>query len=235
MKVIKGGKDKGKTGNKNVQPLHDWEAIENDLLTTTKSIRAISRKHNLSDTSIHRYIKKNGIERDLTQKVKAAVRNKLVRGAVAKQSRVAPSCNPKCNPPKATEKEIIEAAADENISFIHTWDKIFLKTVATATRLKKEIFKRVKVKLPATPEINGKPARRARTITVDKLKPSERATIFNAIVKAETGVFESMRKNLGIGEGENDPLRDSELSNMDDAELRREIEALEASAKKRRA
>ncbi len=235
MKIIKGGKDKGKPETETVQPLHDWEAIENDLLTTTKSIRAISRKYSISDTSIHRYIKKNGIERDLTQKVKAAVRNKLVRGAVAHKNRVAPTLQPQLQPPKLTEKEIVEAAADENISFINTWDKIFKKTVATATRLKKEIFKTVKVHLPAKPEMNGKPARRAHTITVDKLKPSERATIFNAIVKAETGVFDSMRKNLGIGEGENDPLRDNELSNMDDAEIRREIEALEASAKKRRA
>jgi len=192
MKIVDGGKDK----TDKVQPLHDWEAIENDLTTTTISIRAIGRKHGISDTAIRKHIKKNGIQRDLTLKVKAATRNKLVRNPVRKTTKV--RIDPKNQLQTKTEKEIVEAAAEQNISFIHAWDKIFLETVETAKRLKKEIFKKVKIKIPAKPAMGDKPATRAKTITADKLDPKERATVFNSIVKAETGVFEAMRKNLGI-------------------------------------
>lgn len=192
MKVIKGGKDNGKLGKKTPRYNHDWEAIENDLLTTTISIKAIARKHDISDTAIRKYIKKEGIERDLSQKVKAAVRNKLVRDPVRKKTQVRIKLQTKTKTKKPTEKEIIEAAADENISFIQTWDDIFLKTIAVAKALKKEILKKVKVKIPA------KGDKRARTVSVDKLDPKEKATVFNSVVKAETSVFEAMRKNLGV-------------------------------------
>ena len=42
---------------------------------------------------------------------------------------------------KLTEKEVIEAAAEENISFIQTWDEIFQKSVTVAEALKEEILK----------------------------------------------------------------------------------------------
>ncbi len=239
MKVIKGGKNEGKLDKKPKRYDNDWEAIENDLLTTTRTVSAIARKHGLSETAIRKYIKKESIERDLSLKVKAAVRNKLVRDPVRKKKQVRDKLKskiePQTKPKKQTEKEIVEAAAEESVSFIKTWDEIFLKTITTANRLKKEIFKTVQVHVAAKEGKAGKPDERARTVLVDKLKSSEKASVFNSVVKAETSVFEAMRKNLGIGEGENDPLRDSELSNMNDDELRREIEALEANAKKRRA
>jgi len=113
MKVIKGGKNKGKTDPKNNQYDNDWEAIENDLLTTTLSIRAIARKHNISDTAIRKYIKKEGIERDLSLKVKAAVRYKLLRNPVRKKTQVRTKTKSKVQTKKPTEKEIVEAAAEE--------------------------------------------------------------------------------------------------------------------------
>jgi len=192
MKVIKGGKDKPKP--KASQYDHDWEAIENDLLTTTMSVRAIGRKNGVSEGAIRKYIKKEGIERDLSLKVKAAVRSKLVRNPVRKKTQVRTDAKTKMRTQKPTEKEIVEAAAEENISFIQTWDDLFLKTVEVGKKLKAEIFKKVKVKLEAK---NGK---RARTITLDKLDSKEKATVYNSVVKAETSVFEAMRKNLGVDE-----------------------------------
>jgi len=233
MKVIKGGKNEGKLNKKTSQYNYDWEAIDNELLTTTKTVSAIARKFGPSEGAVRKHIKKEGIERDLTLKVKAAVRNKLVRNPVRKKKTVRTKpkskVEPKAKAKKPTEKEIVEAAADESISFIKTWDEIFLKTIKVASFLKREIRKKVRVHIPAKGE------KRARTISVDKLDSKEKASVFNSVVKAETSVFEAMRKNLGIGEGENDPLRDNELSNMDDDELRREIEALEANSKARRA
>jgi len=232
MKVIKGGKDKGKLSKKPPRYDHDWEAIENDLLTTTRSIKAIARKHKVSDTAIRKYIKKNGIERDLSLKVKAAVRNKLVRDPIRKpkQVRTKPQTKPqtkKLTEKEITEKEIVEAAAEESISFIKAWDEIFLKTVAVAKVLKKEILKKVKVK------IEPKDGKRGRTISVDKLDSKEKATVFNSVVKAETSVFESMRKNLGIGD--DDQSADRDLGKMNDIELDKEIEELESNEKAKRA
>jgi len=192
MKIIEGGKDNGKTKTKPNQYDHDWEAIETDLTTTVMSGRAIARKYGVSEGTIRYFIKKEGIERDLTLKVKAAVRSKLLRTPLRKNAKVRKSKKTKLRKP--TEKEIIDAAVEENVNFIGEWDKIFLKTVGIAKLLKKEIFKTVRVKIPAKGE------KRARTVTVDKLDAKERATVFNAIVKAETGVFEAMRKNLGIEE-----------------------------------
>ncbi len=186
MKVIKGGKDKGKS--KTPQYDHDWEAIENDLLTTTMSVRAIGRKNGVAEGAIRKYIKKEGIERDLSLKVKAAVRNKLVRNPVRKKTQVRTKTKSKVRTKKPSEKEMIEAAAEENISFIQTWDEIFLKTVIVATALKKDILKKVKIKLE----------KENKTITVDKYTPKEKAAVFNSVVNAETKVFEAMRKNLGI-------------------------------------
>ncbi|OEU68499.1 MAG: hypothetical protein BBJ57_07415 [Desulfobacterales bacterium PC51MH44] len=188
MEVINGGKDKNKTSIKNP----DWEAIETDLTTTVMSGRAIAKKYGVSEGTIRYYIKKEGIERDLSRKVKTAVRNRMLRTPLRKKPKVRKSENTGLRKP--TEKEIIDAAVEENMNFIGEWDKIFLKTVGIAKLLKAEIFKKVKVKIPA------KGGKRARTITADKLDAKERATVFNAIVKAETGVFEAMRKNLGIEE-----------------------------------
>jgi len=88
MKVVDGGKKKENSDKKQPRYDHDWDAIETDLTTTVMSIRPIGRKHNISDTAIRKYIKKGGIERDLSLKVKAAVRNKLVRNAVRKKTQV---------------------------------------------------------------------------------------------------------------------------------------------------
>ena len=106
------GKNNGKTDPKQNQFDHDWDAIETDLTTTTMSIRAIARKHNISDTAIRKYIKKEGIERDLSLKVKAAVRNKLLRNPVRKNKQVRRDSKTKVRtdkkPPvvKLTEKDL---------------------------------------------------------------------------------------------------------------------------------
>ena len=228
MKIINGGKNQGKLEKKKPRYDHDWEAIENDLLTTTRSIKAIGRKHKVSDTAIRNYIKKNGIQRDLSMKVKAAVRNKLVRDPVRKSKQVCAKPKTKTQTKMPTEKEIVEAAAEENISFIKSWDALFLRTVEVGQKLKKEIFKKVKIK------IEPKDDKRGRTISVDKLDSKEKATVFNSVVKAETSVFEAMRKNLGIGD-DGEKAGDSDLRGMEDFELDKEIEELESNEKAKRA
>ena len=105
LKLIKGGKDKSKSKEKTSQYDHDWEAIENDITTTAISIRAIGRKHNVSEGAIRKYIKKNGIERDLSLKVKAAVRRKLVRNPVRKKTQVRTEAKTKVRTKKTRVKK----------------------------------------------------------------------------------------------------------------------------------
>jgi len=183
------------TKKKAKSKMHDWEAIEPDIITCRMSLRAVGRKHGVSEGAIRKYIKRNNIERDLTVKVKVEVRKKLVRNAVRKKTQLRKDPKSKVradknsSEPKLTEKEMIEAAAEENISFIQTWDEIFQKSVKVAKALKKDILKRVSVKLDEK-----------KSTLVDKYTPNQKATVYNSVVNAETKLFEAMRKNLGIDE-----------------------------------
>jgi hypothetical protein len=61
---------------------HDWEAIEKAYRAGQLSIREIARQHHLSEGAIRKKAKADEWERDLTAKVRAAVRTELVRTEV---------------------------------------------------------------------------------------------------------------------------------------------------------
>lgn len=82
----------------------DWEAIESAYRAGSLSIRAIAEKHGVSDTAIRKKASQQNWQRDLTNKVKTATQDKLVRAEVrasGSQSKV------------RTDDEIIEEASDE--------------------------------------------------------------------------------------------------------------------------
>lgn len=56
----------------------DWEAIESAYRAGSLSIRAIADKHGVSDTAIRKRATQNGWQRDLTEQVQKATRQKLV-------------------------------------------------------------------------------------------------------------------------------------------------------------
>lgn len=57
----------------------DWEAIERAYRAGLLSIRNIADQHGVSESAIRKRSKKHGWQRDLTEQVKSAARDKLVR------------------------------------------------------------------------------------------------------------------------------------------------------------
>lgn len=90
----------------------DWEAIESAYRAGSLSIRAIADKHGVSDTAIRKKATQQNWQRDLTDKVKTATKDKLVRAEV----RITGS---RTN--VRTDEEIIEEASDEaaNVVLAH--------------------------------------------------------------------------------------------------------------------
>ena len=81
----------------------DWEAIEREYRAGQLSVREIARAHEISHVAISKRAKADGWERDLTEKVQKAVKQRVVTSAVTTR----PS-----REEVVTEREIISAAAD---------------------------------------------------------------------------------------------------------------------------
>lgn len=82
----------------------DWEAIESAYRAGSLSIRAIADKHGVSDTAIRKRATQNGWQRDLTEQVQKATRQKLVRKEVRTDG---------SREHVRTDEEIVNEAADE--------------------------------------------------------------------------------------------------------------------------
>ena len=91
----------------------DWEKIEVEYRAGQFSIREIARQHSCAEASIRKKAKKESWTRDLTDKVRQRVRDKLVRSEVrtsnAREGVAHQSDTPTDN--EITDDEIIEAAA----------------------------------------------------------------------------------------------------------------------------
>lgn len=81
------------------RPKADWEAIEREYRAGLLSIREIAKRNDCSDTAIRKKARQEGWDRDLSSKVRAKVRTKLVRTKV--------------RTPQPSENEIVETAAEE--------------------------------------------------------------------------------------------------------------------------
>lgn len=192
MKVIKGGKAKTPTGKqvpkRRVRKAYDWEGIESAYRANKVSVCEIGRRYGISESYIRKRANEEGWERDLSYKVKAAVRNKIVREKSVRTKSKQKTVRTRTKTRTLTEKEIIEAAAEEDVSFIKTWDERFRENLKVATKLKEEIFKKIRVKIEGG----------EKTVLIDKYTPNQKAAVYNSVTGAEHKIFESMRKNLGI-------------------------------------
>jgi len=83
----------------------DWESIENEVRANQFSIREIARRHNISDTAIHKRIKSEGLKRNLSKKIKEQIKEKLV-------------CSDVVCKPNASDKEIIDKAANRGVTVV---------------------------------------------------------------------------------------------------------------------
>lgn len=86
----------------------DWEAIHGLYRGGLLSIRAIADRFGVSDTAIRSKAKKNGWQRDLTDKVRQAVNAKVVRTEV----RTSDSREPR------TDEEIIDDVSSEAAAMV---------------------------------------------------------------------------------------------------------------------
>lgn len=87
----------------------DWEAIESAYRVGALSVRAIADQNNITDTAIRKKAKKEGWLRDLTDEVRRATREKLVREEVR---------NDGSREPKKTDAEIVAEASDDAAAIV---------------------------------------------------------------------------------------------------------------------
>lgn len=86
----------------------DWETIGRQWRANALSGRAIADKHGISESGLRKQMKKMGIERDLGEEVRKSARAQLVRTKVEGEQ---------------NEREIVEAAASEQVEIIRTHQK----------------------------------------------------------------------------------------------------------------
>lgn len=89
---------------------HDWDAIEPDIRAGILSLSEIGRKHGCPHNTISDYIKRNGIKRDLTPKIRTRTKEKL--------SRTLPTQADKPTTDNVTDEEIIETQSDALASIL---------------------------------------------------------------------------------------------------------------------
>lgn len=84
------------------RPPVDWERIEVEFRAGQLSIREIARSHGIADTPIHKRARKLGWTRNLAEKVRRAVQDKIA---------IADGLQSGLQAPRAKDKDIIEAAS----------------------------------------------------------------------------------------------------------------------------
>lgn len=94
----------------------DWEAIEREYRAGQLSLREIGRIHDVSDTAIRKKAKAEGWQRDLTEKVREAVRTKLVRELSGSQ-------NGSQEQREANDREIVEETSDRGVALVRSHQK----------------------------------------------------------------------------------------------------------------
>ena len=82
----------------------DWEAIERAYRAGSLSIRNIAEKHGIAEGTIRKRARKHGWQRDLTEQVQQAARDKLVRNEVRTNG---------TQDAARTDAEIVEEASTE--------------------------------------------------------------------------------------------------------------------------
>ncbi|EHK78061.1 putative phage-like protein [Sinorhizobium meliloti CCNWSX0020] len=87
----------------------DWEAIEREYRAGQISLRAIATAHGITEGAIRKRAKAEGWQRALAEKVRQAVREKLVRTDGTQDG---------TQPQRASDSEIIEGAALRGLNIV---------------------------------------------------------------------------------------------------------------------
>lgn len=102
------------------RPEIDWEVIERQFRAGLLSIREIATIHHISDTAIRKRAKAQCWERDLTDKIQAEVRSKLVRAPSVRADAGRKPADETEKPAikRPTERSIIEDAANLKVEAV---------------------------------------------------------------------------------------------------------------------
>lgn len=95
----------------------DWEAIEREYRAGQLSLRAIASAHGITEGAVRKKAKAEGWERDLADKVRKAVREKLVRSDADHGTQDG------TQPQRATDTSIIDGAANRGFAVVTTHRK----------------------------------------------------------------------------------------------------------------
>lgn len=87
----------------------DWEAIEREYRAGQLSIREIARAHGVTDTAIRKKARLEGWERALADKVRNAVREKLVRSDGSHSG---------SHPQRANDAEVVKVASERGFGVV---------------------------------------------------------------------------------------------------------------------
>jgi len=191
MKVIKGGKDKSKPKTKR-KPF-DREAIGKDIAAGLLSIREIARKHGCSPAYVFKIKTEEGIERDLSIRVRQKIRAKLVNKKPKVYSKVvtkkvtAKDKRTKKEQEKF-ENEAIEEAAKEGVEIISRHRSIIERCTTVVNKFLNEL-KKDKVLMKVTDK--GKKI-------YGKIPATQKATLFNSVTIAASRLIPLERQSYNL-------------------------------------
>lgn len=104
----------------------DWERVENEYRAGVLSIREIARQHEISESNIRRKAQAENWNRDLTEKVRKKVRDKLMRTQV--------------RTPNASDNEVIEENSNIQVAVIN----LHRKDIAALRELEAQLVEELK-------------------------------------------------------------------------------------------
>lgn len=160
----------------------DWERIGAEVRAGQFSIREIGRQHGVSDTAIRKKAKEKGWTRDLSDKVREAVRIKTVRGLVRGEAGTR----------TPTDEEIIEIAAERGAQ-VQTRHQAMLET---SQDLCARLIDRVKI---AVVDIEGAEPAKTQAARMQAMAIAARAAeLLDVLVRTTSKVIPLERQAFNL-------------------------------------
>ncbi|MFC0708985.1 hypothetical protein [Azorhizophilus paspali] len=153
----------------------DWEAIERAYRAGQLSVRAIAAQHGINEKSIRNRAAAGGWQRDLAERVRKEVRNKLVRSpqsAVRNPLRASAECG--------LDAQIVEEAAEEGAQVVRTHRRDIRKASDIAELLMNDMRVAIQNReaICATIEAETEPGMRQASMLAAVSLPSNAKTLF---------------------------------------------------------
>lgn len=178
---------------KQAKPPTDWEAIEKEYRAGQLSEAQIARQYNISRAAIQKRAKKNGWNRDLSEKVRTEVAARLVAEGLQ----------------EARGAATVEMAAERGVALVLSHRSDIQQNRSAVTKLIQELHSTIEnideieeaIEIETADDLSGK--RRARMMAAVAL-PS-RAAIANSLASALKTLIPLERQAFNLDERGNPP------------------------------